>query len=124
VQAAIQAVHSDALRASGTDWRQIVTLYDQLLAVQPTPVVALNRAVAVAEVDGPDAGLAVVDALAHGDGAIAGLGGYYLFHAIRADLLRRVGRADDAASEYEAALALTDNEAERGFLTRARASLP
>jgi RNA polymerase sigma-70 factor (ECF subfamily) len=124
VQAAIQAVHSDALRTSGTDWRQIVTLYDQLLVVQPTPVVALNRAVAVAEVDGADAGLSVVDALADGDGAIAGLGGYYLFHAIRADLLRRVGRTADAAAEYEAALALTDNEAERSFLARARASLP
>jgi RNA polymerase sigma-70 factor (ECF subfamily) len=124
VQAAIQAVHSDALRASGTDWPQIVTLYDQLLIVQPTPVVALNRAVAVAEVEGPDAGLAAVDALADGDGAIAGLGAYYLFHAIRADLLRRVGRTADAAAEYEAALALTDNEAERTFLTQARASLP
>ena len=85
IQAAINAVHSDAPTAADTDWRQILQLYDQLLALAPSPVVALNRAVAVAEVDGPDAALALVDGL--------DLDGYHLFHAIRADLLRRLGRA-------------------------------
>ena len=94
IQAAINAVHSDAPTAADTDWGQIVALYDQLLAVTPTPVVALNRAVAVAEVDGPAAGLAAVDALG-GD-----LGRYHLFHATRADLLRRLGRRDEAADAY------------------------
>ena len=84
IQAAIHAVHSDAPDAAETDWRQIVALYDQLVAFDPGPVVALNRAVAVAEVDGPAAGLALVDAL--------DLASYALFHAIRADLLRRLGR--------------------------------
>jgi RNA polymerase sigma-70 factor (ECF subfamily) len=116
LQAAINAVHSDAVVASETDWAQILALYDQLLALSPTPVVALNRAVAVAESQGPAAGLAVVDAL--------DLGGYHLFHATRADLLRRLGRQADAADAYDAALALVGNDAERNFLERRRRSLP
>ena len=115
IQAAINAVHSDAPRAEATDWRQIVALYDQHLAIAPSPVVALNRAVAVAEVDGPDAGLAIVEELDLGD--------YRLYHAIRADLLRRLGRRADALLAYGAAIALTENEAERGFLERRRRSL-
>ena len=108
LQAAINAVHSDAPAAADTDWRQILALYDQLLALAPSPVVALNRAVAVAEVDGPAAALALVDGL--------DLDGYYLFHAIRADLLRRLGRDGEAALAYDAAIAQTENAAERAFL--------
>jgi RNA polymerase sigma-70 factor, ECF subfamily len=115
VQAAINAVHSDAPTASLTDWWEIVQLYDQLMAIAPSPVVALNRAVAVAEVDGPAAALALVDAL--------DLGGFHLFHAIRADLLRRLGRRTEAASAYEAAIELAENAAERAFLQRRRAAL-
>jgi len=115
IQAAIQAVHADAARAADTDWRQIVALYDQLLAIAPTPVVALNRAVAVAEVDGPAPALALVDAL--------DLGELGLFHAVRADLLRRLGRDADAVAAYEAALALTGNAAERRFLAGRRDAL-
>jgi RNA polymerase sigma-70 factor, ECF subfamily len=116
VQAAINAVHSDAPTAAATDWSQIVTLYDQLLALAPSPVVALNRAVAVAEVDGPRAALALVDALDLGD--------YQPLHAIRADLLRRLGRHAEAAAAYDAAIARSENAAERRFLERARAALP
>jgi RNA polymerase sigma-70 factor, ECF subfamily len=108
IQAAINAVHSSAATASETDWRQIVALYDQLMIVAPTDVVALNRAVAVAEVDGPQAGL---DAIADLD-----LGAYHLFHAVRANLLERLGHDADAAASYAAALDLTSNEAERSFL--------
>jgi RNA polymerase sigma-70 factor (ECF subfamily) len=115
IQAAINAVHSDAPTAEATDWRQIVALYDQLLAVAPTPVVALNRAVAVAEVDGPAAGLQLVDALDLGD--------HHLFHAVRADLLRRLGRTTDAAEAYDAAIGRAGNAAERAFLRRRRAEL-
>jgi RNA polymerase sigma-70 factor, ECF subfamily len=112
VQAAINAVHSDVPSAAQTDWHQILALYDQLLALDRSPVVALNRAVALAEVRGSDAGLAALDGLP--------LDGYHLLHAVRADLLRRLGRPAEAAAEYEAARALTDNEAERAFLERAR----
>jgi RNA polymerase sigma-70 factor (ECF subfamily) len=118
IQAAINAVHSDAPVASATDWRQIVRLYDQLLAIAPGPVVALNRAVAVAEVEGPQAALALVDDLSPLD-----LDGYYLFHAIRADLLRRLGHADDAARAYAAAIARTGNARERDFLQRSHDAL-
>ncbi len=115
LQAAINAVHSDAPDATATDWWQILQLYNQLLAIAPSPVVALNRAVAVAEVEGPDAGLTLLDGL--------DLGGYHLFHAIRADMLRRLGRNDEAAQAYEAALARTENVAERDFLQRSHDAL-
>ena len=115
IQAAINAVHSDAPTAAATDWNQILRLYDQLAALAPNPVVTLNRAVAVAEVDGPEAALALVDEL--------DLGSYHLFHAIRADLLRRLGRDVEAAQAYEAAIAGTDNAAEREFLQRRRQAL-
>ena len=116
IQAAINAVHSDAPTAAVTDWRQILQLYDQLLSLAPSPVVALNRAVALAEVEGPEAALTLVDTL--------DLNSYYLFHAIRADLLRRLGRAAEAALAYEAAIARTQNAAERDFLQRRRQGLP
>jgi RNA polymerase sigma-70 factor (ECF subfamily) len=112
LQAAINAVHSDAPTAALTDWSQIVQLYDQLMAIAPSPVVALNRAVAVAEVDGPAAALELVDAL--------DLGGFHLFHAIRADLLRRLGRRAEALRAYDAAIELAENTAERAFLQRSR----
>jgi RNA polymerase sigma-70 factor, ECF subfamily len=115
IQAAINAVHSDAPTAADTDWRQILALYDQLLATAPNPVVALNRAVALAEVDGPEAALAIVDGL--------DLDGYHVFHAIRADLLRRAGRPRDAATAYGAAIAATENAAERRFLQARRDAL-
>ncbi|KAA2247294.1 sigma-70 family RNA polymerase sigma factor [Solihabitans fulvus] len=115
LQAAINAVHTDAPTAAATDWSQIRQLYDQLLACAPTPVVALNRAVAVAETEGPEAALAIVDGLDLPD--------YRLFHAIRADLLRRLGRTAAAALAYEAAIARTDNAAERGLLERRRGDL-
>jgi RNA polymerase sigma-70 factor (ECF subfamily) len=108
LQAAIAAVHSDAPAAAATDWRQVVALYDQLLAVAPTPVVALNRAVAVAEVDGAAAALALVDAL--------DLDANRSYHAVRGDLLRRLGRDAEAADAYRAALALGGSDAERAFL--------
>jgi RNA polymerase sigma-70 factor (ECF subfamily) len=111
LQAAINAVHT----VTPTDWPAIVTLYDQLLALLPTPVVALNRAVAVAEVSGPAPALALVDDL--------GLDDYYLWHAIRADLLRRLGRAPEAAVAYATAAELTSNDAERAFLRSAHASI-
>ena len=116
IQAAINAVHSDAPTASATDWRQIVQLYDQLLAMTPTRVVAVNRAVALAEVEGAAAALAAVDGLDFGD--------YYLFHAVRADLLSRIGRNGEASNAYAAAIALTSNAVERTFLERARTALP
>jgi RNA polymerase sigma-70 factor (ECF subfamily) len=115
IQAAINAVHSDAPTAEATDWRQIVALYDQLLAVAPSPVAGLHRAVAVAEVDGPAAGLRLVDAL--------DLGGYHLLHSVRADLLRRLARDAEAAQAYDAAIARAGNTAERAFLQRRRAEL-
>ncbi len=115
LQAAIQAVHSDAPTAAATDWGQILQLYDQLLALAPSPVVALNRAVAVAEVEGPDAALTVVDGL--------DLDGYHLYHAIRADLLRRLGRTAEAALAYDTAIARTHNTTERVFLQRSRQAL-
>jgi RNA polymerase sigma-70 factor, ECF subfamily len=115
LQAAVNAVHSDAPTAATTDWRQILVLYDQLLALAPSPVVALNRAVAVAEVQGPAAALALVDGL--------DLDRYRLFHAIRADLLRRLGRHAEAVAAYEAAIARAGNATERAFLERRRRTL-
>jgi RNA polymerase sigma-70 factor (ECF subfamily) len=115
LQAAINAVHSDAPTAADTDWRQIVTLYDHLMQLAPTPVVALNRAVAVAEMEGPAAGLALVDGLE--------LARHHLFHAVRADLLRRLGRDAEAVAAYDAALEMVSSGPERTFLLRRRQSL-
>jgi len=115
IQAAINAVHGDAQTGSATDWRQILQLYDQLQAIAPGPVVALNRAVAVAEIEGPHAALTQVDRL--------DLDRYYLFHAIRADLLRRLGRKAEAGDAYDAAIARAENAAEREFLQRQKAQL-
>jgi RNA polymerase sigma-70 factor (ECF subfamily) len=116
LQAAINAVHTDALDASMTDWSQIVQLYDQLLVVQPSPIVELNRAVAVAELDGPEVALSIVERL--------DLPSYHPWHVARAELLRRLHRYDDARAGYDRALALTANEAERAHLVRRRESLP
>jgi RNA polymerase sigma-70 factor (ECF subfamily) len=113
--AAVNAVHTDAPTASDTDWEQIATLYSQLYAVAPSPVVALNRAVAVAELDGAEVALAEVDRLP--------LTTYHAWHATRADLLRRLGRSSDARAAYDAAIEATDNEAERAYLTRRRDQL-
>ncbi len=115
IQAAINAVHSDAPTAADTDWRQVLGLYDQLIALAPSPVAELNRAVALAEVDGPEAALGVIEGLR--------LEAYHLFHAIRADLLRRLGRNADAARAYDAAIALTANTAEQAFLRGRRREL-
>jgi RNA polymerase sigma-70 factor, ECF subfamily len=112
IQAAINAVHTEATDAAATDWWQILQLYNRLQSVAPSPVVALNRAVAVAEVEGPDAALTLVDGLE--------LDGYYLFHALRADFLRRLGRNAEAALAYDAAIARAENAAERDFLQRRR----
>jgi len=115
IQAAINAVHADAATAAGTDWRQILALYDQLAAIAPSPVVSLNRAVAVAEVHGPQQALALVEDI--------DLGGYYVFHSIRADLLARLGRVHEAAAEYGAAAGRTQSEAQRRFLLRRQREL-
>src|SRR6476661_4803463 len=112
LQAAIAAVHAQAESSAATDWRQIVALYDQLLRIQPSPVVHLNRAVAIAMCDGPEAGLTQIDAvLEQGE-----LANYYLAHSARADMYRRLGRTAEARSSYEKALALTQQEPERQFL--------
>jgi RNA polymerase sigma-70 factor (ECF subfamily) len=115
IQAAINAVHGDATEGADTDWSQILRLYDLLMEIAPSPVVALNRAVALAEVEGPRAALTIVDGLDLGD--------YYLFHAVRADLLRRLDRGDAAAAAYEAAIARAENASEREFLRRRRQAL-
>jgi RNA polymerase sigma-70 factor (ECF subfamily) len=115
IQAAINAVHSDAPIAAATDWHQIVQLYDQLMAVAPSPIVALNRAVAIAEMDGPQAGLAAIE---HID-----LDEYQPFHATRAELLRRTGRDVEAAAAFDRAIELSTNQTERRFLESRRASL-
>jgi RNA polymerase sigma-70 factor (ECF subfamily) len=112
VQAAIAAQHCRAARAQDTDWRQIVRLYDLLQRVQPSPVVSLNRAVAIAMADGPQAALVLLDALEEE------LEGYHLLHATRADLLRRMGSSEAAAKSYARALAMAGNESERRFLER------
>ncbi len=114
LQAAIAAVHAEAESVAVTDWRQIVALYNQLMRIQPSPIVQLNRAVAIAMRDGPEAGLAHIDAvLEYGE-----LGNYYLAHSARADMCRRLGRTAEARVSYEKALALTQQEPERQFLTR------
>jgi RNA polymerase sigma-70 factor (ECF subfamily) len=114
LQAAIAAVHCRGARAEDTDWRRIVKLYDRLERVQPSPIVSLNRAVAVAMADGPRAGLTLIDALA----ATNDLENYHLLHAARADLLRRAGSNDEAAKSYLQALALVTNDSERRYLER------
>ena len=113
--AAINAVHTDAPTAVDTDWPQVVALYDQLTRLDPSPIVALNRAVAIAELDGPECALALVDRLP--------LPGYHAWHAARADLLRRVGRSVEARHAYDSAIAATQNSAERAYLSRKRGEL-
>ena len=115
LMAAINAVHTDASDARDTDWGQIAQLYDQLREVAPTPIVALNRAVAIAELDGPEVALAIVDRL--------DLDGYHAWHATRADLLRRLGRSAEARAAYDAAIEATENPAERAYLSRRRDQL-
>ena len=115
ILAAINAVHTDAPSASDTDWSQVVALYDQLTRLDPSPIVALNRAVAVAELDGPKVALTLVDRLP--------LMGYHAWHAARADLLRRLGRTAEAKEAYDAAIAATQNSAERAYLSRKRGEL-
>ncbi len=110
LQAAINAVHSDATDSAHTDWPQILALYDHLMNIAPGPVVALNRAVAVAEIAGPHAALDIVNAL--------DLPHYHLFHAVRADLLRRTGHDADAAAAYQVAIETCTNQREREFLQR------
>ena len=112
IQAAINAVHADAARAEDTDWRQILALYDLHVSIAPSPIVALHRAVAVAEVEGPEAALAIVDAL--------GLERHHVYHAVRADLLRRLARDAEAALAYDAAIACAGNAVERAFLEARR----
>ena len=119
LQAAIAAVHAEAARPEDTDWEQIVGLYDVLLRAAPSPVVALNRAVAVAMRDGPEAGLALIDGLL----ADGGLDGYYLARAARADLCRRAGRIEEARAGYREALALCQQGAQRAFLEKRLAAL-
>src|SRR4029079_6810034 len=116
IQAAINAVHSDAATAAQTDWGQVLALYDQLISIAPNAVIALNRAVAVAEIDGPAVALAIVDTL--------DLDTYYLFHATRAELLGRLGRYEEALRAYDRAFELTGNAAERALLERKRRALP
>jgi RNA polymerase sigma-70 factor, ECF subfamily len=113
--AAVNAVHTDARDSRDTDWSQVLALYDQLVRLDPSPIVRLNRAVAVAELDGPEAGLAELGGLP--------LEGYHAFHAARADLLRRLGRAAQARAAYDRAVALTGNTAERAYLLRRRDEL-
>ncbi len=114
LQAAIAAQHCRAARAEDTDWPQIVRLYDLLDRVQPSPIVSLNRAVAVAMVEGPRPALDIIDALA----TASDLDNYHLLHAARADLLRRIGSSEEAAKSYKRALALVTNDSERRFLER------
>ena len=117
VLAAINAVHTDARDVRDTDWSQVVALYDQLVRLDPSPVVVLNRAIALAELDGPQVALAQVDALG------GPLDDYHAFHATRADLLRRLGRSADSRAAYDRAIALAGNSAESAYLTRRRDEL-
>lgn len=115
--AAVNAVHTDGDTAAATDWPQVVALYDRLLALDPSPIVRLNRAVAVAEVAGEESALAEIDSLA------TELDGYHAFHATRADLLRRLSRTDEARAAYDRAIELAGNPAERAYLSRRQAEL-
>jgi RNA polymerase sigma-70 factor (ECF subfamily) len=117
ILAAINAVHTSARDARDTDWRQVLALYDQLVSIDPSPIVALNRAIAVAEVDGPEAALAIADGL---EGTLRE---YHAFHATRADLLRRLGRARDARESYDRAIRLCGNAAEARYLLSRRDEL-
>ena len=117
ILAAISAVHTSARHVGATDWSQVIALYDQLVRLDPSPVIALNRAIAVGELDGPEVALAAVDRL--GDS----LAGYHVYHATRADLLRRLGRSDEARAAYGTAIELTGNTAEAAYLTRRRDEL-
>jgi RNA polymerase sigma-70 factor (ECF subfamily) len=117
ILAAISAVHTSARDARDTDWSQVVALYDQLVRIDPSPIIALNRAIAVAELDGPDVALAAVDRL---DDQLAG---YHLYHATRADLLRRLGRSQMSRAAYDKAIELAGNTAETAYLTRRRDQL-
>jgi RNA polymerase sigma-70 factor (ECF subfamily) len=116
----VNAVHTDAPTVADTDWAQVAALYGQLEAVAPSPLVTLNRAVAVAELDGPGVALATVDRLVVATPVLAS---YHAFHATRADLLRRLGRSAEAREAYDAAIAATANEAERAYLARRRRTL-
>jgi RNA polymerase sigma-70 factor (ECF subfamily) len=117
VLAAINAVHTSARDARDTDWSQVVALYDQLVRLDPSPVVALNRAIAIAELDGPNVGLAAINRL---DDPLAG---YHAYHATRADLLRRMGRNEESRAAYERAIELAGNTAETAYLARRRDEL-
>jgi RNA polymerase sigma-70 factor (ECF subfamily) len=117
ILAAINAVHTSAPEMRDTDWSQIVALYDQLVRIDPSPIVALNRAIAVAELDGPEVALAAVDRLADT------LAGYHAYHATRADLLRRLGRDQESRAAYDRAIELAGNTAETAYLTRRRDQL-
>jgi RNA polymerase sigma-70 factor, ECF subfamily len=118
ILAAINAVHTSARDMRDTDWSQVLALYDQLVRLDPSPIIALNRAIAVAELDGPQVALATVDRLADR------LAGYHAFHATRADLLRRLGRPQEARAAYTLAIELAGNTAETASLTRRRDQLP
>ncbi len=117
ILAAINAVHTSARDAADTDWSQVVALYDQLVRVDRSPIVALNRAIAVAELDGPEVALATIDRLGEK------LSGYHAYHAARADLLRRLGRSQESRAAYDAAIELAENTAEVAYLSRRRDQL-
>jgi RNA polymerase sigma-70 factor (ECF subfamily) len=117
ILAAISAVHTYAREARATDWSQVVALYDQLIHLDPSPIIALNRAIAVAELDGPEVALAAVDRLEYR------LAGYHLYHATRADLLRRLCRGQESRAAYDKAIELAGNTAETAYLTRRRDQL-
>ena len=117
ILAAINAVHTSARDIRDTDWSQVVALYNQLVRLDPSPIVVLNRAIAVAEVDGPEVALAAVDRLGEK------LAGYHAYHATRADLLRRLGRGQQSRAAYDDAIALAGNSAETAHLTRRRDQL-
>jgi RNA polymerase sigma-70 factor (ECF subfamily) len=117
ILAAINAVHTSARDVRDTDWSQVVALYDQLVRLDPSPIVALNRAIAVAELDGPEVALAAVDRLKDK------LAGYHAYHATRADLLRRLGRRQESRAAYDNAIELAGNTAETAYLTRRRDQL-
>jgi len=117
ILAAINAVHTSAPDVRATDWSQVVALYDQLVHLDPSPIIALNRAIAVAELDGPEVALAAIDRLEDK------LAGYHAYHAARADLLRRLGRSQNSRAAYDKAIELAGNTAETAYLTRRRDQL-